>query len=659
MCGIAGILGFRKPERVNLQSLSRMLSSMSYRGPDENGIYIDKKIGLGQVRLSIIDLSSGRQPIGNEDGTIWVVFNGEIFNYIELREQLRLRGHRFSTNSDTEVLVHLYEERGAEMVSELNGQWAIALWDARKQLLMLSRDRVGIRPLHYAEDGDRLFFASEMKAIFAGSNLSPVIDPEVLDQIFTFWTPLPGHTPFQGVSELEPGSTMVVQEGKKLIRKYWDLPFFPPSEYEESPPEDIAHDIRELLRDSIRIRLRADVTVGAYLSGGLDSSAVSAIVAREINPGLKTFGVRFDDPGYDEGTYQDEMVRFLGCEHHEILADDRTIGEAFSDVVWHSEKPLLRTAPVPLFILSKLVADNGIKVVLTGEGSDEFFGGYDIFKEALVRAFCARQPQSRRRPRLFTRLYPDIFRDPASRRALPLFFSRDAGPTSDPFFSHRLRWKNTSRIKQFYTPGFAERLKGYDPLEQARSFLPADFGRLDTLSKAQYLEARFFLSNYLLSSQGDRMAMAHSIEIRMPFLDRRLVERAGRIPPVWKILGLDEKFILKKALQGIVPDSVRNRTKHPYRAPVYGSLLHFSGTSYGSHVLSETEIERHAIFDAKNVASLFERTRTRKTASEVDAMAMAGIASAQILCDRFDRKVLGRGPIRDIEYLIDKRQGEA
>ena len=632
-----------------------MLSSMHYRGPDENGIYLDDRIGLGQVRLSIIDLASGRQPIGNEDGTIWIVFNGEIFNYLELREELVSRGHRFSTKSDTEVLIHLYEERGEVMASELNGQWAIALWDSRKELLMLSRDRVGIRPLYYASEDDRFYFASEMKAIFAGSSISPRIDPPALDQVFTFWSPLPGRTPFQGIEELEPGTTMLLEKGKKRTRRYWDLPFFPPSERSEDSPEDIAQNVRDLFRDSIKIRLRADVPVGAYLSGGLDSSAVSAVIAREINPHLKTFGVRFDEEGYDEGDHQDEMVRFLGCEHHDIVADHRTIGEALQDVIWHCEKPLLRTAPVPLFILSKLVADNGIKVVQTGEGSDEFFGGYDIFKEALIRAFCARQPRSQRRPQLFTRLYPDIFGDPESRRALPYFFAQDIDKPADPFFSHRVRWRNTSRVKQFYSPDFAARLDGYDAIRQALDLLPPDFGHLDTLSKAQYLEARLFLSNYLLSSQGDRVAMAHSIEIRMPFLDMRLIELAGRIPSTWKILGLNEKFILKKALKGIVPESVRTRTKHPYRAPIHKSLLHFAGTEYGRHVLSEGEIKRRAVFDSGKVLILMEKAKSKERVSEVEGMAMAGIASTQILGDRFSRTSFTQAASCKVHFLVDRR----
>jgi asparagine synthase (glutamine-hydrolysing) len=655
MCGIAGILTSGPAANADPQALIRMLSCMHYRGPDENGIYLDDRIGLGQVRLSIIDLSSGRQPISNEDGTIWIVFNGEIFNYLELREELENRGHHFSTKSDTEVMIHLYEERGEEMLSELNGQWAIALWDSKKELLMLSRDRVGIRPLYYASENNRFYFASEIKAIFAGSSISPRIDPQALDQVFTFWSTLPGQSPFQGIEELEPGSTMLVEKGKRRARRYWDLPFFPPSEYLRDSPEDIAQNIRDLFRDSIKIRLRADVPVGAYLSGGLDSSAVSAIVAREVNPHLKTFGVRFDEEGYDEGYHQNEMVRYLGCEHHDIVADHRTIGEAFKDVIWHCEKPLLRTAPVPLFILSKLVVDNGIKVVLTGEGSDEFFGGYDIFKEALIRAFCARQPKSQRRPLLFTRLYPDIFRDPASRRALPYFFSQGIDQAADPFFSHKLRWRNTSRIKQFYSPDFAARLDGYDAVKQALAFLPPDFSKLDTLSKAQYLEARFFLSNYLLSSQGDRVAMAHSIEIRMPFLDRRLIEQAGRIPTIWKILGLNEKFILKKALQGIVPESVRNRTKHPYRAPVHKSLLHFASTEYGAHVLSEAEIKRHGIFNPVRVSSLMEKARSKEKANETEAMAMAGIASTQILGDRFSRTSFAQVPSCKIHFFVDKR----
>jgi asparagine synthase (glutamine-hydrolysing) len=655
MCGIAGVLAHAPSISPDPRKLTLMLSSMYHRGPDENGIYIDDRIGLGQVRLSIIDLASGRQPICNEDGTLWVVFNGEIFNYIELREDLKNRGHRFSTNSDTEVLLHLFEERGEGMVSELNGQWALALWDSRKKRLMLSRDRVGIRPLYYATENDQLYFASEMKAIFAGSTITPCIDHQALDQIFTFWAPLPGRSPFQKIEELEPGCTMIFRNGRKEVLRYWDLPFYPRSEWFTAGPGDVAENIKELLRDSIKIRLRADVPVGTYLSGGLDSSAVSAIVARGINPEVKTFGVRFDEAGFDEGFFQKDMAQYLGCEHHEIIADHRTIGDVFRDVIWHCEKPLLRTAPVPLFILSKLVKDVGIKAVLTGEGSDEFFGGYDIFKEALVRAFCARQPQSTCRPQLFTRLYPDIFRDSAAKRALPFFFSQDLKHVSDPLFSHRLRWNNTSRIKRFFAPNLAASLAKYNALDQAVTYLPGGFEKLDTLSRAQYLESRFFLSGYLLSSQGDRVAMAHSLEIRMPFLDQRLLEFCGRIPSMLKVLGLNEKFILKRALAGIIPESVRRRTKHPYRAPIHRSLLHFADTEYGSHVLSEKNIAALAIFDPARVSALFKRAKERGTMGEVDSMAMAGIASTQILGDCFSRRAFDQIPIKQVGYIVDRR----
>lgn len=658
MCGIAGILRMNDARAIDVDSLCRMMNAQRHRGPDESGVYLDDYIGLGHLRLSIIDLAGGTQPIGNETGSVWVVFNGEIYNYIELRQRLLHRGHRFSTASDTEVLVHLYEDLGPGFVNELNGQWAFALWDKNRHRLLLSRDRTGVRPLHVMRHGKILLFASEIKALFAVPDVSRRIDLRGLRQVCTLWTTLPGYSVFEGVGELEPGCSMLVDDGRIRTERYWDLPFRPACEWHRESPAVLAENIREMLREAVQIRLRADVPVGTYLSGGLDSSGVSAIVARDVNPDLETFGIRFDETPFDEGVHQNAMVDYLGTRHHEVRADVSSVAQAMGDAVWHCEKPLLRTAPVPLMLLSRLVRQRGIKVVLTGEGADEFFGGYDIFKEALVRKFWSRAPESSIRPLLFKRLYPDVFRSESSRRALSLFFGQHREVSDDPVFSHLVRWNATSRIRQFFSPALSDAVDGYDPVVECRDMLPAEFHRLDTLGKAQYLEARIFLSSYLLSAQGDRVAMANAIEVRLPYLDPRLVEYAGRIPSVWRVLGLEEKYILKKALAPLLPGSVTARHKHPYRAPVHRSLMQFCRSEAGRQVLCSQALHRDGLFDARKVELLFKKMDSRPDVGEIDAMALAAVVSTQILAYRFLEAYARPDPIRP-DRFIDKRMASA
>jgi asparagine synthase (glutamine-hydrolysing) len=655
MCGINGICNLNGPAPISLDVLTRMTNILHHRGPDATGIYLDDWVGLGHNRLSIIDLSGGSQPIHNEDGTLWIVYNGEVFNYPELREQLLANGHSFSTSTDTEVIVHLYEEKGSDCVHHLNGQYAFAIWDSGKKELFLARDRVGIRPLHYAVYKDRLVFASELKSILTIEEIARRIDPLSMDQIFTFWTTLPGRTVFQGLHELPPGHSLTVRDGKIAVRKYWEIPFHPPGEQIDWPVGKIVENVQDLLHDAIRIRLRADVPVGCYISGGLDSSGITSWVHRNFNNQLRTFGIRFEEKAFDESRYQDHMVSRLGTEHTDLLATNEWIGRAFPDVVWNCEKPLTRTAPVPLFLLSQVVRDNGFKVVLTGEGADEVFGGYDIFRETLVRKFWSRQPDSRFRPLLLRKLYPDIFVDPRLKNTLQSFFRKGIDQPDDAFFSHRIRWENTSRAKTFFSDDLRAAIGEYNGIEELRGDLPETFRSWDPLAKAQYLEMKVFLSNYLLSSQGDRVAMAHSVEIRLPFLDYRLIEFMGRVPSKWKIGGLREKYLLKKLFRGILPDMILARTKHPYRAPIQQSLVRESGGG-SSGYLSDASLRATNLFDAEKVGRLLHRIQHTGRSTEVDGMAIAGILSSQIVHDQFVSRFPYRSPGREPpDLFIDRR----
>ena len=634
MCGITGIFNVNGPAPISRELLNRMINVARHRGPDATGIYLDDWIGLGHARLSIIDISGGSQPIHNEDETLWIVYNGEVFNYPELRQGLLDRGHRFSTSTDTEVILHLFEEKGPECVHQLNGQFAFAIWNSRKKELFIARDRIGIRPLHYTSQGGRFVFSSEVKSIFAIDDIPRRIDPVSMDQIFTFWTTLPGRTVFQGIHELPPGHFMLVRGKKIEVRKYWEIPFSPPDEQIDWPLEKLLGNIKELLHDAIRIRLRADVPVGCYISGGLDSSGITTWVHDNFNNKLRTFGIHFEEKAFDESRFQDHMVSLLKTEHTNLLATNEMIGTAFPEVIWHCEKPLLRTAPVPLFLLSKVVRDNGFKVVLTGEGADEVFGGYDIFRETLVRKFWSRQPESRWRPLLLQKLYPDIFTDPRLKNTLHAFFGKGVDQPGNDFFSHMIRWENTSRAKIFFSGELRDAIGNYNGYEELRDRLPKAFQTWDTLAKAQFLEMNVFLSNYLLSSQGDRVAMSHSVEIRLPFLDYRLIEFMARVPAKWKISGLKEKYLLKKLFKGILPDLILARTKHPYRAPIQQSLVNENGSNSRKQ-LSDTYLGETKLFDVEKVERLLRRIQTTHRSTEVDGMAIAGILSSQLLYEQF------------------------
>jgi asparagine synthase (glutamine-hydrolysing) len=562
---------------------------------------------------------------------MWIVFNGEIFNYPELRIELEKCGHRFYTHSDTEVIIHLYEEKGNACVNELNGQFAFAIWDTKRKKLFIARDRVGIRPLHYTIHNNTFFFASEIKSIFASNAVPREIDAVGLDQIFTVWTTLPGQTFFKNVFELQPGHYATVAEGLFLQKKYWEIPYYPKYEHLAKSPQELSEAVRTLLIDAVRIQLRSDVPVGTYLSGGLDSSGISALVAKYFNADVQTFGIRFEEEDFDEGIYQKQMSSFLQVNHHELYATNQKIGEAFPEVIWHCEKPLLRTAPAPIFLLSGFVRESGLKVVLTGEGADEIFGGYDIFKEALLRQFLSRQPQSSFRSLPFSCLYPDIFKNERVKKSIHIFFGASIDDVLTPFFSHVIRWRNTSRIKLFFSQELQKSIGSYNVYDDLKSILPNDFAERDCLAKAQFLEIFLFLSNYLLSSQGDRVAMAHSLEIRVPFLDHRIIEFMARVKPLWKILGMNEKHILKKAFKGILPEAIVKRTKHPYRAPIQQSLCNSSTLDRVKETLSEPSLRQCGLFDPTKVKNLLNKLYTAKTVNEVDGMALAGIYSTQLL----------------------------
>lgn len=635
MCGIAGVLDWRGGDYTPQRALlAAMIEQVKHRGPDGFGFLNQSVIGFAHARLSIIDIAGGDQPIHNEDKTVWVIFNGEIFNYIELRAELEQRGHVFYTHSDTEVIVHLYEEYGDDFVQQLNGQFAIALWDERRQRLLLLRDRVGIAPLFYTQRGARLLFASEIKALLPALDEAPQLNAAALDQIMTFWMPLSPNTLFENIFELPPGMRMIVDREGQRIEQYWDWEY-PTSadEYHRGSEDDLATQLRELLIDATQIRLRADVPVGAYLSGGLDSSVLTSLIHNHSDAPLRTFSIGFAEHSLDESSYQRMMIDHLNAQHSHIECSNQMVGDAFVDTIRHTETAILRTGPVPMKLLSGLVREQGYKVVLTGEGADEVLGGYDLFKENKIRQFWAQQPQSQWRPLLLKRLYPYLDITPGRAQSyLQSFYGVGLDTPNAPGFSHLPRWDTTSKAKVFFADDFSAQLR--EPaqalLEQG---LPAAHANWHPLNRAQFLEAKGLMGSYLLCSQGDRMLMANSVEGRFPFLDHRVIEFANRLPPKLKIKVLNEKYLLKRAMRDYLPPAIVQRHKQPYRAPDIPAFIDtatHTALPFVRELLSAQKIQDYGYFDSKRVDMLMKKALRGGAVGYRDNQALVGILSTQI-----------------------------
>jgi len=635
MCGISGILkhggGQADPDQ-----LRKMIATVNHRGPDANGIHVSGPAGLAHARLSIIDLKSGAQPMASVDGSLWITFNGEIFNYIELTEELLAKGHRFATRSDTEVILNAYREFGEDCVNHFNGQWSFAIWDSKEAKLFLSRDRSGVRPLFYTRTKDSFLFASEIKALFACPEVSREVDPRGMDQIFTFWVTLPPRTVFKSILQLPPGHSLTVRGGQVLVQRYWEAPYRQNGDQQKGTERELADELLRLLEDATRIRLRSDVPVGAYLSGGLDSTLTTALVRKIAGNRLRSFSITFADAEFDESSYQQEASAFLGTEHSNISCTRADIAQMFPQVIRHTEQPVLRTAPVPMFLLSQLVQQSGFKVVLTGEGADEALGGYDIFKEAKIRRFWANNLDSKWRPLLLKRLYPylqDFRKQSASN--LKHFFRVDAGDIASPFFSHLPRWELTARLKGLFSADFQAEIGKYDAISELAETLPPDFGSWPHFTQGEYLESTYFLSGYLLSSQGDRMAMAHSVEGRYPFLDYRVLAFAAKLPVNLKMKVLNEKYLLKRACEGVVPPSIVRRRKQPYRAPDSRCFFDAGAPEYVRELLAPCAIAEQGIFDAQAVSGLVGKFSAGRASSVKDDMALVGVLSTQLLATQF------------------------
>jgi asparagine synthase (glutamine-hydrolysing) len=635
MCGIAGQINLNGAP-TERRVLDAMIGTLLHRGPDAHAVHLAGHVGLAHARLSIIDLQCGAQPMSTLDGTVWITFNGEIFNYIELRDELIAKGHRFATRSDTEVILNAYLEFGEECVQHFNGQWAFAIWDTREKTLFLSRDRFGVRPLFYTQVGNTFLFASEIKALLSCIEVPAEVDLFGLDQIFTFWVTVPPRTAFKNIFQLPQACSLTVKDGQVTVGQYWSISYAEAADAQTAGETRLAEELYTLLEDATTIRLRSDVPVGAYLSGGIDSTVITALVRKIAKDRLRSFSITFEDAEFDERSYQQEASRFLGTEHSNVSCSSSDIARVFPQVIRHAEQPVIRTAPAPMFLLSQLVRDSGFKVVLTGEGADEVLGGYDIFKEAKIRRFLARDPGSHMRPLLLKRLYP--YMQGIQRQSAPYlqhFFRVSMEDLSSPFFSHLPRWELTARLKKFFSAEVRDAVSSFDAIAEIERTLPSEYHRWSYFGKAEYLEAKYLMPGYILSSQGDRMAMAHSVEGRFPFLDYRLVEFAARLPATVKMKALDQKHLLKKAFKGLIPESIVQRPKQPYRAPDGKCFFGLATADYAQELLSPEAVRRCGLFDSAAVTSLVAKFKSGRASSIKDNMAMVGILSTQLLVNQF------------------------
>lgn len=639
MCGIAGLYTAPNYTGPMDELLLAMAGELAHRGPDGVGLYLDERVGLVNTRLAIVDIGGGDQPLPSEDGRYWVVQNGEIYNYLELMRELELLGHRFSTRSDTEVLVHAFEEWGVEFLERLNGEFALAIHDRNTGRLLLARDRFGIRPLFLAGLGGELngdvAFASEAKALLRHPRAERRIDHLALVETFTIWAVQPDRSAFVGIHELPPGHYLWVEpDGVGEPIKWWDLNFAPEGGRRSEPADELAEELLELLNDSTRLRLRADVPVGVYLSGGLDSSATAALARRHTSGPLEAFSVAFEDARFDESAYQDRMAEALGVRLNRITVTDAEVADAFPEVVRLAEKPMLRTSPGPLMLLAASTHEHGYRVVLTGEGSDELLGGYQIFQESRVRRFWAREPASSLRPRLLGRLYPYLSRDLAKGGGLMTeFFRSGIEDLDDPLYSHRPRFRTTSRNLKFLSAEVRGAGQAGEPEERILSRLPTDFGSFGPLGRAQYVEIATFLQGFLLHSQGDRMLMGSSIEGRFPFLDYRVAEFAAALPERLRMNGIREKYLLRKALAPLLPSEINSRPKRPYRAPILRPFFGSGAPAYVGELLDPDKVARTDLFQPSLVAKLVRKAGANAEAglSESDEMGLVGILSTMLL----------------------------
>jgi len=608
MCGFCGVLNFDRQTPVSQEVLAAMTATLQHRGPDDLGSFLSGPVGLGHRRLSIIDLETGHQPLSNEDGTIWIVYNGELYNYQEIRPDLEKAGHRFATLSDTEVIVHAYEEYGVDCLKVMNGMFAFALWDSQRQRLLLARDRVGIKPLYYARLPGGLVFGSEVKALLAHPGLERRLDITALNLYLSLeYVPSP-YSIFAGINKLPPGHFLVVEGADTHLERYWDL------ELEKSEPRSTRNlsectaEVRRLLQDVVKMELVADVPVGVLLSGGIDSSAVAAMMTRASTRPVPSFSVAFDDPSFDESAHARLVARHLGTEHHEFPLSADTALKTLPEITAGLDEPLGDSSIIPTYCLSRFTKQH-VKVALGGDGGDELFGGYSTL-------------QAHRLAHYYQRLTPGWLRglvEPWVLEKLPVSFDNLSFDFKLRRFLRDYRLPPTVRHHRWLGSFTSEEkvwLLGplltacQEKVEDLVEHHAHQARTRDPLNQVLYCDLKLYLEGDILV-KVDRASMANSLEVRVPLLNQLLVEYAAQLPHSFKLRGLTTKFLLRQSLKGLLPDSILHRGKKGFNVPV---AKWFAGPlkSLLEDVLSPRRLKRQGLFQPDYVAAIIQEHQARR-----------------------------------------------
>jgi len=573
MCGICGFVGL---DDKNL--ISEMMDALSHRGPDDEGMFVDGEVCLGHRRLSIIDLETGHQPMSNEDGTIWIVYNGELYNHLELRKEMESKGHRYATSSDTETIVHLYEEYGPHCVAYMNGMFSFTIWDSNKRKLFLARDRAGIKPLYYTLRDGVLYFASEIKSILKAPEIKREVDPHALYDYFVFSYILAPRTIFQGIKKLPPGHTLEYEGGKLVIKQYWDL-VYP----KKKNPDELSHqkNVLKLLTSSVEKGLMGDVPLGAFLSGGIDSSGIVALMSRFVDKPIETFIVGFNGAprGINELSYAREVSEKFNTNHHEVMMDASDAVKILPSVVWHLDEPLGDYAVMPTYFVSEF-ARKRVKVVLTGEGADEIFGGYNQYVRELKHHRIRLEGKKSAYIKSLTHSH--------------ISESAQWQDWLDPDYCGMIKILTDAEREEFFTKKFKAEIKGHFPPDAYGNKYKTT-SATHTLDKMLYADFKVWLPDNLLM-KVDKMSMAHSLEARVPYLDYRLVEYSAKIPWNMKVRDSTLKYILKKSLKSVLPEKIIKRKKHGFTVPLQDWFKGELG-EYTGNILDIQYIKRREYFN--------------------------------------------------------------
>jgi asparagine synthase (glutamine-hydrolysing) len=554
MCGIAGIVRWNGAP-IAEDEIRGMCGAIVHRGPDEEGVYLGDGVALGMRRLSIIDLEGGQQPISNEDRSVWIVFNGEIYNYRELRRDLERNGHTFQTDSDTETIVHLYEEMGPRCVERLRGMFGFAIWDEKKRQLLLARDRMGIKPLYYTERNGELLFSSELKPILQQRQVPRAVDWGAANHLFTFLSTPSNQSIVAGISKLEPARVAVASKASPELRitKYWDVQFRP---NENATEGELVEQLRALLTESVTLHQVSDVPVGAFLSGGLDSSAIVAMMAKPAAGRLQTFSIGFSESGFDELPYARQVAAQFGTDHHELVLKPDVV-KIVEDLTWYLDEPFGDTSAIPTYMVSKLASEH-VKVVLSGDGGDELFAGYDKY------VVEGRERQRDRIPRPLRQVAGAVGRMMPEGMTGRNFLRHLALDGAERYIDASTMFRADQMRTLFHADAY-RRMAQHDP--RAESLAMMNHGGDDWLAAVQYRDLHTYLPLDILT-KVDRMTMAHSLEARPPLLDHKLAEFAATIPARFRLQGTTTKYLFKQAMRGILPDSIIDRQKHGFAVPL-------------------------------------------------------------------------------------------